>query len=334
MKAVYTTSKGKIEILEKEKPTPKKGEVLIKIDACGICGSDVHYWQNGRVGKYIVEKPMVLGHESAGTVVELGEGVTNLKVGDLVAIEPGVPCMECEHCRAGRHNLCQNIFFFATPPDDGSMQEYVAHPAELCYKAPEGMPAEIATLAEPFSVAVFATNRVQIKLGDKVIVYGAGIIGVCMMIAAFENGASEVTIVDVNDKRLKFAKEMGATRVVNTGTAPLEDIAVFDVAFECTGAEPCLQSAVKAVKIGGKIGLVGMGALTQQVPIVDITCNEITLIPSFRYWNVYADALNVIGKYQDKFKNLITHHYSIDEAETAFNTAKFDPDAIKVMVEL
>lgn len=334
MKAVYLEETKQIQIKDIPKPFPGPGEVLIKVGACGICGSDVHYWQHGRIGDFVVKEPMILGHEAAGTVMALGSGVDNVKVGDLVAMEPGIPCMKCDHCRRGFYNLCSEVQFFATPPVDGVMKEFVVHPAQLVFPVPDGLSAEVASLAEPFSVGVHATRLARLQSGQKVLVFGAGIIGICAMIAAFEAGASEVAVVDIQDSRLDRAKKLGASEVINSKNGePRQNF--YDVTFECSGAPACSKSAIKATRSGGNVVMIGMGPDDLvEIPLLDAICREISIHGSFRYKNTYPVALGVIAKHLELFSQLITHRFKIDEAAKAFQIALGDPGACKVMVNI
>lgn len=334
MKAVYLEETKRIVIKDVPKPEPAAGEVLVKVDACGICGSDIHYWQHGRIGDFVVKEPMVLGHEAAGTVVAVGEGVDNVKVGDIVALEPGITCMKCDNCREGLYNLCPDVKFFATPPVDGVMKEYVAHPAEMVYRVPDGLSAPLASLAEPFSVGVHALRLANFKTGQKALVLGAGIIGICVMIAAFESGASEVAMVDIQDVRLERAKQLGATEVINSKNGKPKS-QYYDAVFECTGAQECAVTAIKSARSGGNVVMIGMGPDDMvQVPLLDAICREVTIHGSFRYRNTYPVALNIIAKRRDLFEKLITHNFTIDKADEAFMTALKDPAACKVMVNI
>lgn len=334
MKAVYLEDIQQLKIKDIQEPVPGEGEVLIKIDACGICGSDVHYWQHGRIGDFVVTEPMILGHEAAGTVIALGKGVENVGVGDIVALEPGITCMQCDYCRTGAYNLCPDVRFFATPPVDGALQQYVVHPAALVYPAPQGMTAELASLAEPFSVGIHAARLADLQVGQKVLVYGAGIIGICAMIAAFEAGASEVAVVDIQERRLERARNLGASEVIDSKTNDPR-LGYYDVTFECTGAPSCAIGAVKATRSGGHVVMIGMGQdQLVQAPLLEAVCREISIHGSFRYRNTYPVALDIIAKRNRLFSQLITHRYSLDEAELAFQTAFRDATACKVMVHL
>ncbi len=173
-------------------PVPKDDQVLLRMACVGICGSDVHYWQHGRIGHFVLTSPMVIGHEAAGVVVSCGKNVKNLVPGDRVAIEPGVPCRTCADCKRGEYNLCKDIFFCATPPDDGNLTRYYTHAADFCHKLPNHVSLEEGALLEPISVAVQACKRAGITLGSKVLITGAGPIGLVTMMVSRAMGASEI----------------------------------------------------------------------------------------------------------------------------------------------
>lgn len=334
MRAVYLTGKGKLEEKNIQKPVPQKNQVLIKVKSVGVCGSDIHYWEHGQIGKFVVKDPLILGHEVSGEIAEIGEGVSGFSLGDKVVIEPGTPCGRCEFCKTGRYNLCPEILFFATPPVDGALCEYVAHNSELVFKIPDGIDMDVATLVEPLSVGTFATQKVDINLRDKVIIYGSGVIGICCLIMAKEAGAGEVTLVDVRDDRLELAREMGADSTVNIlKNETLQGY--YDVAYECSGVQSSLVDASKSVKPGGRISMIGLGAKSmQEAPIVDFVVNEQNLITSFRYAHAFPATLEVIQKHKDILSKLITHRYSLDEVKKAFETARHEPSAVKVVVNI
>ena len=205
MKAAVLHAPGEIRIEERERPEPGPREVLVQITAVGVCGSDVHYYEHGRIGPFIVEAPLMLGHESAGRVVELGEGVTKHAVGDRVTLEPGVPCGRCRECRAGRYNLCADVVFFATPPVDGAFAEFVPIHEDFAFALPDELSDEEGALMEPLSVGVWACQKAGVSAGDRVLVTGAGPIGQLAMQCARAFGATEVTVSDVNPHRLELA---------------------------------------------------------------------------------------------------------------------------------
>ena len=197
MKTAVMTDLRKVEIQERPIPQPKDDEALVKVEYVGICGSDLHYYEAGRIGNFIVETPFVLGHEAGGTVVEVGKNVKNLKVGDRVALEPGKTCGHCEFCKQGKYNLCPDVVFFATPPVDGVFQEYVAHEAGLCFKLPENVSTMEGALIEPLAVGMHAASQGDAHLGQTAVVTGAGCIGLVSLLALKARGVSKVIVVDV-----------------------------------------------------------------------------------------------------------------------------------------
>ena len=215
MKTAVMTDIGRVELTERPIPVPGPEEALIKVEYVGICGSDLHYFETGRIGDYVVKLPFVLGHEAGGIVVETGRNVRGLKPGDRVALEPGKTCGHCEHCREGRYNLCENVIFFATPPVDGVFQEYVAHEAALCFKIPDQMSTMEAALIEPLAVGLHAARQGGACLGQTAVVTGAGCIGLCCMLSLRAMGVSRIIVVDVMEKRLNKALELGADYAVN-----------------------------------------------------------------------------------------------------------------------
>lgn len=215
MKVAVMEGVGKMGFTERPIPTPKDDEVLVKLEYVGICGSDLHYYEHGRIGDYIVEPPFVLGHEPGGTVVEVGKDVKHLKVGDRVALEPGKTCGHCEFCKTGRYNLCPDVIFFATPPVDGVFQEYVAHEAGLCFKLPDNVDTMEGALIEPLAVGFHAAKQGGAAMGQTAVVTGSGCIGLVTMMALKALGVDKVYVVDIMQKRLDKAIELGATGVIN-----------------------------------------------------------------------------------------------------------------------
>lgn len=335
MKAVYLDEVRTFS--ERELPKPQCGshQVVVQMKAAGVCGSDVHYWMNGRIGQFIVKEPLILGHECSGVITATGDKVTKFSVGDRVVLEPGVPCMQCEHCLKGRYNLCQNIVFFATPPDNGVLVESIVYDENFVFKIPDEIPDfGLATMAEPMSVGVFATERIAPRLGEHAIIFGAGIIGITCLLAARAAGCSHITVADIRDDRLEWAAEMGADKVINTRTDPIPENA-FDFGYEATGADVCYSLAAKCIKPGGRLALIGMGGEMQQVPMVDYVCKEISVIPSFRYANTYPTALGLLVDNREKLMQLITHRiqFSLGGVEKAFRIASEEPSAVKVVIE-
>jgi L-iditol 2-dehydrogenase len=319
---------GDLRIEDRPEPEPVEGQVLVEVAAVGICGSDVHYYDHGRIGGYIVADPMIVGHESAGVIVDVGPGVDPGRIGQLVALEPGVPCRSCPQCLAGRYNLCPNVRFFATPPIDGSISRLVAIDAAFAHPAPEGLTAEQAAMAEPVSVGVWAARKTSIGPGDRVLVTGAGPVGLYAAQVARSFGGEHVTITDVSDFRLAKARELGlATRQAEER---LTD--EFDVLVECSGAQPALTSGMHALAPAGRVALVGMGADSVSIDIPVVQGRELTISGVFRYANTYPLALQLIASGAVNVTDVISHRFPLAETELALTIAKHDPRALKALV--
>lgn len=326
-----------------QRPIPKldTNEVLISMHSVGICGSDVHYLKNGRIGDFIVKEPMVLGHEASGIVADVGANVIHLKKGDRVAIEPGVPCRHCDFCKSGRYNLCPDIFFCATPPDDGSLCRYYKHAADFCYKLPNHVSFDEGALLEPLSVGVHACNRAGINIGDKILILGAGPIGLVSLLVAKAAGAGKVAITDLDENRLKMASQLGADEVFQIKSRDAKEVSdEIKNSFgqplrtiECSGAESSIQTGILVTKAGGVLIVVGMGKPVINVPLVDALVREVDIRGIFRYANCYPKALELIASGKIDVKPLITHRFTLEQSHDAFSTSG-DPKSgsIKVMI--
>lgn len=331
------------------RPVPKLGpnDALIAVKSVGICGSDVHYWKHGRIGPFILNNPMVLGHESAGQVVAVGEKVTHLKAGDRVTMEPGVPCRSCNSCKIGRYNLCPDVVFMATPPYDGSLSNYYLHPADFCYKLPDHVSYDEGAMCEPLSVGVHAVSRAKVSVGQTVLITGAGPIGLMCLMAAKAAGAGTTIISDIKQERLDVAKKLGATHTIDTTKVSdviahiqsLVGTQIIDTSIECSGATVAIHTAIKATRNGGVVVLVGMGAPEISLPLVDAAVREVDIIGVFRYANTYPKTLALIASGAVDVKPLITHHFDYKQSIDAFNVARLGQDkenkmAIKVVITL
>ena len=303
----------------------------MQITAVGVCGSDVHYYEHGRIGPFVVEAPIVLGHESAGRVVELGEGASKHAVGDRVTLEPGVPCGRCRECRAGRYNLCPDVVFFATPPIDGAFAEFVAIHEDFAFALPDSLSDEEGALMEPLSVGVWACQKAGVSAGDRVLVTGAGPIGQLAMQCALAFGATEVIVSDVNERRLALAERTGATRVVKAGE-PLDDFDA-DALIECSGHPDALIAGIKALRPAGVAVLVGMGPGEEgTLPLSVIQSREIWVTGTFRYANTYPTAIALAASGRVDLKAIISGHFGLDDAEAALRAGREDPDSVKPIV--
>ncbi|MDQ4086178.1 MAG: alcohol dehydrogenase catalytic domain-containing protein, partial [Actinomycetota bacterium] len=213
------------EVVVEQRPVPRPGprEVLVEVGSVGVCGSDMHYYEHGRIGDFVVREPLVLGHEAGGRIVETGEGVEETRVGERVAIEPGVPCRRCRYCRAGRYNLCPDVRFFATPPVDGAFCEYVVIADDFAHPVPDSVSDDAAGLVEPLSVGVWANRTARVPAGGSLLVAGAGPIGLLVAQVARALGVTEVVVSDVDARRRALAERFGATAVLDPlAEAPTE----------------------------------------------------------------------------------------------------------------
>ncbi|KAH7156663.1 chaperonin 10-like protein [Dactylonectria macrodidyma] len=329
---------------ERPKPALKNPhDVLVAINYTGICGSDVHYWVHGAIGKFVVKDPMVLGHESAGTVVEVGEGVTTLRVGDRVALEPGYPCRRCPNCTAGKYNLCPDMVFAATPPYDGTLTGYWVAPADFCFKLPDNVSQQEGALIEPLAVAVHIVKQANVKPGHSVVVMGAGPVGLLCAAVAKAYGATKIVSVDIVQSKLDFAKEFASTHVYSSQRiAPEENAKALlelagipdgaDVVIDASGAEPSIQTSIHVVKVGGSYVQGGMGKSDITFPIMAMCIKEMTMSGSFRYGpGDYPLAVELVASGKVDVKKLITGVVEFRQAEEAFKKVK-EGEAIKVLI--
>jgi L-iditol 2-dehydrogenase len=337
MKAAFLTKPYCIDLREIEKPEIKNNdEVLVRIKSVGVCGSDIHYYKEGRIGEFIVKEPLILGHESSGIVEEVGKDVKNLKVGDRVAIEPGIPCRKCDYCKEGRYNLCPDVKFFATPPFNGTFCEYIVHPSDFLYKLPENISFDEATLIEPFSVGIHACNLINLRPGEKVIVSGLGPVGLLALLSAKIYGGIVYGIERI-EKRIEFARNFGAEYVFDTKKIEIKEIKnklpeKVDVVLECSGNPGLMEETVYWVKRGGRIVFIGMGTDFINFNISKITIDEIEISGIFRYANTYKKAIEIITRNKIDFKNLISKKFSLDDVKEALEYSGKNLDCIKVIV--
>ncbi|KFX98062.1 hypothetical protein V497_01801 [Pseudogymnoascus sp. VKM F-4516 (FW-969)] len=309
----------------------KEGEVTIGIKSTGICGSDVHFWHAGCIGPMIVKDTHILGHESAGVILAVHPSVENLKVGDRVAVEPNVICGECEPCLTGRYNGCEKVEFLSTPPVAGLLRRYVNHPAKWCHKIGD-MSYEDGALLEPLSVALACMQRAGVQLGDPVLICGAGPIGLITLLCARAAGAEPIVITDIDESRLKFAKEL----VPSVTTFKVERVSAEDsakaivtafggiepaYALECTGVESSISAAIWAVKFGGKVFVIGVGKNEMNIPFMRLSTREVDLQFQYRYCNTWPRAIRLVQAGLIDMKKLVTHRYALENAVDAFETA-------------
>lgn len=341
MKVAVMNELRSISMEERDIPKPAADEVLVRLEYVGICGSDLHYYETGAIGDFIVDGPFVLGHEPAGTVVEVGPAVKHLAVGDRVTLEPGKTCGECEFCKQGKYNLCPDVKFFATPPIDGVFQEYVAHEANLCFKLPDNVDTLSGALVEPLSVGFHAIFQGEAKIGQTALVTGAGSIGLVTVLALQAIGVNKIFVLDVLDKRLQKAKEIGATEIINGKETDaveyinhLTDKQGIDLVIDTTGSEFVVNQGIRLLKKGGHIVLVGYSPTgNMSLPINAMLDKEITLKTIFRYRHIYPIAIEALASGSIDVKQIITDTYDFDDVQLALdNSVDHKADVIKAVV--
>jgi len=336
MKAAVMKGIKKVEIENIPIPKPKEDEVLVRIKSVGVCGSDVHYFIEGRIGDYIVKPPFILGHECSGEVVEIGAGVKDLKPGDRVTMEPGIPCGKCENCRVGRYNLCPDVIFWATPPIDGAFCEYVTHPAGFTYPIADQVSFEEAALVEPLSVGMYATRRARVEPGQTALV----LVTIESLLA---RGITKVIAVDVVDMRLQKAKELGAFHTINSQkedvVKTVQDLTGnkgVHVVFETAGSVATTQMTAEVTKRGGRVVLIGLPSQSEfNFNIIKTIDKELNIIGIFRYANAYPGCVDLLNSGRVDLKSLITHRFPLEKSQEALLFAhEHKAESIKVVVNM
>ncbi|MCI2395061.1 NAD(P)-dependent alcohol dehydrogenase [Aliiroseovarius sediminis] len=317
-------------------------DVKVRTEVVGVCGSDVHYYQHGRIGPFVVDAPMVLGHEAAGVVIATGSEVSQLSIGDRVCVEPGVPDFSSRASRIGLYNLDPSLTFWATPPDHGCLTPEVVHPADLCFKLPDNVSAAQGAMVEPLAVCVQAASKVDIKPGDIAVVLGAGPIGLLQALTALSSGCSQVFIFDPLDAKLDLADQYdGITPLYGRNGTPAAQIQAAtqgwgaDVIFECSGAEAAFRGIADLLRPGGTLVCVGMPINPVAVDIVALQVKEITIRTVFRYANVYDRAINLLASGQIDVAPLITGTFTFEDSIAAFErAAKGLPEDVKIQIQM
>jgi L-iditol 2-dehydrogenase len=327
---------GDIRLETRALPEVGDRDVLVEVRSVGVCGSDVHYYEHGRIGSFVVEQPLVLGHEVSGVIVDRGSRAVKHPVGQRVALEPGVPCGRCTECRHGRYNLCTDVRFFATPPIDGAFARFVAIHEDYAFALPDELSDDAGALLEPLSVGIWACRKGGVGLGDRVLVTGAGPIGNLAVQVARAAGATTIVVADVNADRLARAAELGATRAIDLNERPLgpED-GPFDALLECTGSEALTGDALLTVRPAGTAVLVGMGpGLEARMPIAALQAREITLVGTFRYANTYAVAIALAAAGRVELDGLVDARFPLEEVDAALRASRENPSLLKVVVDV
>lgn len=342
MKAVLMPEIRKMEMIELDIPQIKSDEVLIKVKHIGICGSDVHYYEYGRIGDFVVEKPIVLGHEFAGEIMEAGTDVKHLKPGDQVTVEPGKPCGKCKFCMRGDYNLCPDMVFMATPPIDGCLMEYVAYPAHLCFKLPENMSTVEGALVDPVAVGFHSAFQGGAGVGKSAIVLGGGCIGLMSMMALKSTGVSPVYVTDIVESRLEKALGLGADKVYHAANQEYVDKALkdlgeegFDIVIETAGSSHTIRQSTMLVNRGGVVVLVGMSPNSENiVDTATLMAKEAAMTTVFRYKNIWPIAISAISTGRFPVSEIVSATYPFEKTQEAFERCVNDKEnVIKVVIE-
>jgi L-iditol 2-dehydrogenase len=331
MRASVLTAVETIALQERPVPRPGPDEVLVRVGSVGVCGSDVHYYRHGRIGSFVVDSPLVLGHEVGGTIEAVGDLVDAGRVGERVALEPQLPCRRCRQCKTGHLNLCPHMEFFATPPVDGAFCDYVVLPADFAHPVPDSLSDAAVALCEPLSVGLWANQKGGTRAGSTVFITGAGPIGVVSAMAARAMGATEIVVSDlVESRRGRVADLVGATAVDPREGFDAADVGA-DVFLECSGAVPALRDGLRAVRPGGTAVLVGHGDDEVMLPVTDLQVREVTLTGIFRYVDTWPVAISLAATGRVDLDALVTATFGLDDVEAAL-TSDDDPTSMKSVV--
>lgn len=336
MKVAVMLDVCQMDYVERPIPQPGHDDVLVKLEYIGICGSDMHYYENGRIGGYIVKPPFVLGHECSGTVVEIGKNVKHLSIGDRVALEPGKTCGHCEFCKKGLYNLCPDVVFFATPPIDGVFQEYVAHQAALCFKLPDNVSTMEGALIEPLAVGFHAANQGAAHTGQTAVVFGSGCIGLMSMIALKAMGVTKTYVVDNIQKRLDMALTLGAAGVINfKDTDPVTRVNELthgrgcDLVIDTSGTEIAASQAVHMAAKSAVIVMVGYSKSGMiNLPMSLAMDKELSFKTVFRYRHIYPMAIEAVSSGLIDLKGIVTDVFSFDDIRNAMDKSISDRENI------
>jgi D-xylulose reductase len=321
---------------------PSMGEVKIKIHTVGVCGSDVHYYTHGKIGPFVVNAPMVMGHEAAGTIVEVGENVKHLKVGDRVCMEPGIPDPTSKASRLGIYNVDPSVRFFATPPVHGVLTPYIVHPASFTYRIPDNVSFAEGAMVEPFAVGMQAASKARIAPGDTAVVIGAGPIGTLVAIAALAGGCSRVIIADLAQPKLDIASQYSGVIPVNIKeknlVAEVKELTNdwgADVVFECSGAVKAWDTLLDLPRPGGAVVVVGMPVTSVPLDVSLASTKELRIETVFRYANQYERALALMASGKVNLKPLISATFHFDEAVACFDRAvEARPSDVKLQITI
>lgn len=332
MRAAFLDGPQRLQVRQTEVPRPGRFEVLVRPTVVGLCGSDVHFWQHGHVGDLVVREPLILGHEVAGAIAAVGEGVDPARIGERVAVDPQRPCRRCEYCLGGRYNLCRDVEFPSAPPVHGAFAEYLAVPADFAFTIPEGMSDDEAALLEPLSVGIAAVRKAGVVPGSRVLVTGAGPIGVLTAAAARAFGATEVVVTDPLATRREVARRHGATAVVDPSTESLPQ-EHFHALVDASGAPAAIDAGIRALRAGGTAVMVGMGSDRIDLDLFRVQSHELRIEGLFRYVDTWPTAIALVSSGQVEVSSLVSAAVDLDHLDDAMRR-NGDPDVMKILVRV
>jgi L-iditol 2-dehydrogenase len=330
MRAAVLVQPGRIEMEDRPIPTPGPSDVLIRVSSVGVCGSDTHYYRHGRVGTFVVEAPLVLGHEAAGTIVGVGQRIDSSRIGERVSIEPQRPDPDSEETRSGHYNLCPHMRFFATPPVDGALCDYVTIGAGYAHRVPDSISDDAAALCEPLSVGIAAVRKAGLHGGSRVLITGAGPIGIMVAQVARAYGATDVVVSDPDGSRREQATAFGATAALDPTVESIFDLAV-DAFVDASGAPAAVADGIRAVRPAGTAVLVGSGAESMELPTQLIQNRELVLTGVFRYANTWPTAIALVESGRVDLDAMVTARFPLEKAAEALDSDR-TPGSVKTVV--
>lgn len=342
MKAARLYKAKDLRYEDVEVPQPAPDEVLIRISANGLCGSDIHFFEDGKLGPYKVTKPYIPGHEASGVVVKAAEDGSGPSEGTRVSIEPGIPCRRCRHCKEGRYNLCEDVVFLSAPPVNGTFAEYAVVASDFAHPLPAEIDDEAGALVEPVSVGIQAANRARLQAGNSVAIVGTGPIGLITMLVAKAFGASALYMIDIAQKRLDFAQSLGASAVINAGTENVVERIVeitdgrgADVVFDTSGSTKGAVVTPEIAARGGSIGLVGWAEVgTYPYPMEIVMERELDVHGVNRYCNTYPTAIGLMATGRIDVKPLVSHRFPFEDVVEAFSfSSEHRGDTVKTLIQ-
>ncbi|MGV0716062.1 NAD(P)-dependent alcohol dehydrogenase [Mycolicibacterium sp. XJ662] len=330
MRAAVLVEPGRIVVEERPVPTPEPGDVLVRVSSVGVCGSDTHYYRHGRIGDFVVEAPLVLGHEAAGTIVAVGESVDPSRIGQRVSIEPQRPDPDTEETRRGDYNLCPHMRFYATPPVDGALCDYVTIGAEFAHPVPDSVSDDAAALCEPLSVGIAAIRKAGVDARSRVLIAGAGPIGIVAAQLARAYGATEIVVSDPDPARRDQAARFGATTVLDPTVEQVGSEPV-DAFIDASGAQSAVVDGIRAVRPAGRVVLVGLGAESMELPVQVIQNRELVLTGVFRYANTWPTAIALVESGKVDLDSMVTAHFPLEQTAQALDSDR-TPGSVKSVV--